>query len=252
MSNKFTTLTKKMRQSLFIHVFREIEKSGVTRFALTAPGPIAFFNLDKERDNSWNTYVNEKRIDYQYIRFERFIMPEKGELLKDMQVRNKQVNLQILSQMKADIAGVEQGDYGTIVIDGSRSLYHGAMLCNMGREEQIVQYDYGSINIMCEHIIRTAVATGKNLVVTSRLKEMYKNNKPSGIMGIDGYKQLGSESHVNIELGTEDVYDKDDNYVRTDYIATIINCAPNPDLRGLQLYNDEITFETIRELIYNG
>lgn len=205
------------------------EKQGKTHWALTAPGPIAFFSADVgdegvvqkfEEKDIWVMEVarvenEETDHEEEWDRFEK--------AYKDM---------------------LRSTDVRTIVVDTATEVWELLRMARFGRLTQVMPYQYGPVNAEFRALIREAFSWDKNLILLHKMKEIYKGNGPkatgTGEFMRAGFKDTGYLVQVNAQ-----VYRYDDG----DFCCEIEDCRHDPDLMGFELVGDMCNFQSLGAMV---
>lgn len=103
--------------------------------------------------------------------------------------------------------------------------------------------DYGPLNGMYRGLIQDAFDAGVNLQLIQKVKEKWKNDKPTGEFDPLGFKQAGNIVQVSLEH----TYESDEGFK-----VKIVNCRQNTAIWGMDLTQEEdnISFQDLGVLVY--
>lgn len=234
--------------------------SGKTRFALTAPKPIAYFSLDRGFEDARGTLdlsqvdVGDYSLDDILSRSEAGIMAEADPIWNDAgrDWRN------------ALLPGPGMKRYRTCVIDTGTELFQLLRLCRYGKVAAIPPVAYSDLySEFRAKFVKPAFASDCNVIFTHKLKQERETVKgvtaqgkptefsvPTGRYVLDGMKDFrgGSESYaVPIALR----FDRDLTVRVPDrYTMEVLACKPRPELDGLVLSGELVDFPTLAGMIH--
>lgn len=178
-------------------------KSGKTHFALTAPGPIAYFNLDMRAEGVLDKFIGDKEI-YE-AEFKRSVLGAKVDY-KALYKRFMESHLEACSDK----------NIRTIVWDTESEAWEIGRLAHFGRDDNSNAdlakstrgRNYGPINAEFAEMIRTAEESGKNFIVLQQMREEYKNDVATGEYVTVGFKRTSYMLQVNAYA----FYNKDEGF----------------------------------------
>lgn len=217
------------------------EKNGRTTFGLTAPGPLAFFNLNNRAEHVLDKFVKEKEIwEYRYnlrIAVNKEHWKEQWDKFQD--------NF---------YSAVSHPDIRSLVIDTETDVWEIRRLAEFGRESNIPT-KYVPLNKDMRNIFEAINESDKNLVVISEMKKQYSsyidhNGKEIATWdgktyAMAGWNNVGYKVQVNLEAGFNMV-DK-----KPEFTATVINCGLDPSLTNYTYAGDECNFTTLAKDIFD-
>src|SRR3990167_261596 len=123
-----------------------VEKSGKTHLALTAPGPIFYFDVDSGTEGVVHKFQAEKQIIVYPVRYS----------LRDTQSNYAKIYAPFLEEIRA-AAKVGQG---TIIFDTFTEVYELARLAHFGKLSQVQPHQYGVAYTDLKEIIRLIYDSG--------------------------------------------------------------------------------------------
>lgn len=222
------------------------DKSGKTNFALSAPGPIGYINLDIGLEGVVEKFMGKKQIFVKHCP-----VPPITEL-------NNQVNqkkyLQIWHEVKkAHDAFRGEAGIRTIVWDTGTDAWELVRLAEFGQlaPGADIKRAYQPLNMLFKALIREMYEGDKNFVMIHKLKERYvagKNNKGELVESWDGgYKRAGfKETGYLIQVNVEHFRDEEGFGVR------IKDSRQNPWTSGMTFRDDEADFAHVASAILDG
>lgn len=176
------------------------EQSGKTYIALTAPGPIAYFDMD-DNDRPVVRKIREKWPD-------KVIKKMSFEIPKGLVVNEKLQKMAIAERnryLDAWTWACESDKVKTLVMDTGTDAWELWRYAEFGAESSRAR-NYGGLNSQFAAMLRMPRRHGKNLAVINRTKDQWKDDKPTGAIIRDGFKNTGYAMHATIEA-MRDEYD---------------------------------------------
>jgi hypothetical protein len=209
-------------------------KQGKTNFALTAPAPIAHFNLDVGLEGVIEKFRRIKEIytnDYSY-------RTETG-------VSTIAMATPIWNKLMTDYKYfLQQKEIRTIIIDTESEAFDLIRFARLGslalpRE---ASYKYGPVNAEFNALLRLAFSSDKNLVLIKKMKDEYIKNERTGRDEPAGYKDTSYQIQVNL-LAWRDGMDGA-------FHLLIEDCRQNPDVAGMDLEGDMCHWDFLHGLVF--
>ena len=169
-------------------------KCGKTHFAMTFPDPIKLFSFDLGA-KLVRAKFPDKQID---------IVDYPLPVVDSLSGENPWAE-PFWKQIRDDIYGaIDSGEYQTIAVDPCSVVWD---VCRFSCAEESNRAklgkarDYGEPNARMRGFFLKAALAGVNLVVTSYLKDEYKNDLPTGNQILDGWKHTISlvDLHLTLE-----------------------------------------------------
>ena len=203
------------------------EKTGKNHLGLTAPGPIYGLYFDPGGlEGVAEKFVTEgKEIHTVQYRFNK--------------KRNDQDDAKELKdRFLADYYEVALKQARTIQIDETE-LWQVFRFAEWGRESAKGR-EYGPLNGEYRGLIQAAYDAGINLQLIQKVREVWEDDKPTGKMGPDGFKQAGNIVQVNLEHSWERPEEGD---FAEGFKVTVKECRQNMAIAGDTYSN--IDFKTL-------
>lgn len=159
-----------------------LEKQGKTHLALTAPGPMALFNMDVGLEGVINKFCDDKEI-YPYDL--RVPAPTRATAKEEAEQEwNRFVD--IWTQMM-DLRSVR-----TLVVDTATELWDLARVAYFGKLNQVKPHNYVEVNAEFRRIIRMPFeSSDKNVILLHKMKKRYVNEKWDGSYERAGFNDVG-------------------------------------------------------------
>lgn len=222
--SNFTSVEKEIpRRLLWVSAGRE--KCGKNHFGLTAPGPIFGQYFDPGGlEGVAEKFLDQKEIKAIYYKFRK---------RADEQAYAQEVKAQFIE------------DYYDAIKQGARTIqwdetefYEVCRFAEFGRESARGR-EYGPLNGELRGLIQDAYDAGVNLQLIQKVKEAWEDDKPTGKMIPNGFKQAANVVQVNLmhEWSLENGFQ-----------TTIINCRQNMAIAGLTA--TDLTYTELAMLVF--
>jgi len=206
------------------------EKQGKSHFAMTAPGPIAYFNADIGMEGVVGKFTGDKEI----------------HVLEVARVENEETDAEDeWDRFETAFKAMLRSNYiRTMVVDTATEVWELLRMARFGRLTQVMPYQYGPVNAEYRALIREAFNWDKNLVLLHKMKEVYSGNgpkaAPTGEWTRSGFKDTGYLVQVNAQI---------DHYDEEGFTLTIQDCRHDPDLMGFELEGDMCNFQGLGAVV---
>lgn len=215
------------------------EKNGKTHFAMTAPGPIALFNLDMGDEGVVHKFLKDKII------FNYEIEVPKVKLNEGVNKAKKNEAADIWDKFNAAYA-VALKEARTVVIDTATELWELLRIARFGQLTQVMPYQYGPVNAEFRDVIRAAFkSVGTNVIFLHKVKAVYINDKRTGDYERAGFGDTGYLVQINAMMHRLDI-GADRN--TTDFAIKVEDCRQNANLMGQTLSGPMCTFPMVAQL----
>jgi hypothetical protein len=224
----FTRANSAVKRRLILSI-EALEGSGKTRFALTAPGPIAFINFDYGLEGVVEAFQVKKPIYVANVKLN--FDGSKDQIVKaaEQELTTFEKNYQTaLKQAK------------TIVVDTGTELWELMRLAAFGKLAQVMPHHYAPVNQEMTRLIKLAYDSDANLIVTHKLKEQWVNDKRTGQYEFAGMKDIPFLVQAHARLWSAE----------DGYHLRVGKCRQNAQVTGLELMNDMITFPTLAQFVF--
>ena len=143
-------------------------KNGKTHFALTAPGPICYMNLDSGLEGVVHKFAAEKEI---YV--SNYETPIN---LKDV-YPDIDKTVAVWGKFKQDFVSALQSDARTVVIDTATEGYELIRLARLGKLTQVKPFHYALPNYEYKALLDEALKNPKiNVIFLHKQKRKYVND----------------------------------------------------------------------------
>ena len=207
------------------------EKTGKTHFALTAPDPIFFINIDIGTEGVIEKFQAQGKKIYVYdVRVPR--------------TAKQEVYVPMWENLKAIFQKVYQAGVGTVVVDSDTEAFELARLAKFGKLSQVLPHNYVEVNNEYREILRLAFDSTMNSVFLHKMKAKYVNDKRTNEFEPSGFGDMEYNSQVNVLMYREDTDEG------PEFSAFIKDCRHNPNVNGEWLRGEMCNFEFLLALIH--
>lgn len=217
-------------------------KTGKTHFALTAPSPLIYFNVDIGTEGVVGKFQEEG----------------KQVLIYDVRVP-REAGKDLWAQMWADFKLRVRSAYnirsGTVVWDTASEVYELARLAHFGRLSEIKPSDYAVVNNEWREVMRLAYDSPANTVFIHKVKAVWGmvasssgrssltktgEFEPAGFSEMDYLVQANLVTGCTIRDGV------------AEFTAFVKDCRHDPNIAGTLLEGDMCNFEFLLSLVHGG
>ncbi|MFW9899870.1 MAG: hypothetical protein ACFFDY_01120 [Candidatus Thorarchaeota archaeon] len=257
----FTKATTHREPNLVVD-YRGEQKKGRTYQLLTAPGPIGLLSTNmgtygvaqkfaKEKD----IYLKQYHIPLEIKKISKAISRKAAEAETSNPLKyNIDEAIDIWETYKSDFReALRDNDIKTIGIDNATEIYQLICVARFGKLGQVDPFLYGPVYIELAALFKSVYDRKegkpiKNLITIHEMKDEYKKyTMPNGQVKemktgrrlLDGYRKFPHIVQVNCEC-----YKKD-----SDFIVKILDCRDTAQFDGVELVNEDASFETLKSLI---
>jgi hypothetical protein len=230
--NGFNKATQSIKQRLIISV-EGTEKQGKTHFALTAPGPIAFFDFDRRLEGTIHKFLPAKEI---WVNEYTIPLSLKGISIIDIDACNV-----LWNRFKQDFKAVlYASNVETIIVDTASEAWELLRLAKFGKLSQVQPFHYGPVNFEFRDLIKSwAYDASKNVIYIHKQGSKYVGDKRTEDYERKGFSEVGYIVQVVVR-----VFHKGQ-----DFSAEIVSCGLNTALEGMVLSGPDCNFETLSSLV---
>jgi len=179
----FTKATTKILSRLILSVAGQ-EKQGKSSLALSAPGPIIYFNLDFGLEGVVHKHASTKAI---YVKHYTIKRGDSQALYADA-----------WTALKRDYYNALKSTARTVVLDTSTEVWELLRLARFGKLSQVMPHQYGPVNAEFVQMIREAHGYDKNLILLHKMKREYVNDHATGRYERAGYSGVGYLVQANV------------------------------------------------------
>ncbi len=213
------------------------EKTGKTHFALTAPEPIFFFNIDIGTKGVVDKFqVSGKKIYVYNVRV------RKGETID--------VYKTLWTELKSRVEKVYDVGKGTLVFDTGTEAYELCRLAAFGKLTEVKPHHYAPVNAEWRELLRTAYDSPMNTIFIHKAKPKYVDNQRTKEYEVAGFGEMGFMSEVNM---TTQAITKDESGA-IHFSVLVENCRKHPYVAGTVFESLPVSAErgeSIDDPLYN-
>lgn len=189
------------------------EKHGKTSFALSAPGPIIYFNMDYGLEGVVHKYSVQKDIYVKEYRFGRNDTADKY--------------IALWAGLSIDFSNALKSKARTIVFDTATETWELLRLARFGKLSQVQPYHYGPVNAEYLSFIREGFSYDKNIIMLHKLKKEYVDEKFTGRYEPAGFNKTGYLAQANLSVYRDGL--------DGGFFMRVLDCRQNSALGGLDL-----------------
>jgi len=251
MPEGFTEPNKKVLNRMICSVVGR-DKKGKTHYSLTAPAPIAFFNLNTGLEGVVQKF--EKEI----WEFRLELPKELGSAESDKDAkRAAAIDMKNLAMMEVEKflkgwkTALLNAQVKTIVIDTASELWALYRLAEFGKSTQVPPHLYNYLNAKFKREINKIYATNKNLILLHQMKEEYIENAPTGKYIREGFKEIGHMVQTNLiatRMKEKTKYPLP-GQPNPPFVIIVENSRTNPDLLETEFVGMMATFPMVSSMI---
>lgn len=235
----FTPMTAARKKRLILSIEGH-EKTGKTHFAMTAPGPIAYFGLD----------IGDEGV------VDKFLEEGKTILTADPQIRVPNAIQMSADGPKIDaadawdkfkrafVAAVDCKEVRTIIWDTATEVWELIRLARFGKLTQVMPVQYGPVNAEMRGLLRHAYECNKNFILIHKVKSVYINDKRTGDYERAGFSDIGYLVQANIQTK----YDQESGQFQ----CKILNARQNMQCTDLVLEGAFCAFPFLAQTIFTN
>lgn len=232
--------------------------TGKTRLIVTAPskdssGAVGVVPLDSKTRATIRDARRELSLEHKRFKFpaEDFIRHQQPMALAMMKPEEaiKYYRKHVNKIKDACWTLAEDKQVSTIAIDSGSQLWEDVLYAHYGRSQRILPRDRGPANQEMRDLLNSL--QDKHLIVTHRSKEVWRNDKPTGLREPSGYSDMGY--YVNV-LAEHEHNQKPDRARNWRFSLSVRMCQARAALQGPDgenlLTDDSITFAALAMNIF--
>lgn len=217
-----------------------LEKQGKTHLALSAPGPIAYFNSDIGMEGVVGKFLTHKQIHV-------FDVDTPSDSTKATAEWDRVVKA-YRAVLASPISQVR-----SVVFDTETELWELIRLARFGKLTQVMPHNYGPVNAEYRRLIREAYDSDKNLILLRKMKPLYINDKRTKDYEASGFGDMKFLSQVNVQVYRDDPWtDENGVLVPGEFHVYVKDCRQNENLQGTDLAGPLATFQFLASMIVAG
>lgn len=207
------------------------EKTGKTHFALTAPEPIFFINVDIGTEGVVNKFQDAGKKIYIYD-------------LRVPKTASKDIYVPMWENLKTIFSRVYSLKSGTVIVDTDTETYELARLAKFGKLSQIMPQHYTEVNSEYREVLRQAYDSPMNSVFIHKMKPKYVNNARTSEYEPSGFGDMEYNSQINLICYRDD--SSEDKFS-----VFIKDCRTNPNVNGEYLRGEMCNFDFLLSLVHD-
>lgn len=219
------------------------QKRGKTHFALGAPKPIAYYNMDMGLEGVASKYAEHQDQILEYP----LPLPDPDQ--PDVQKEAAEI-WQKFEDSFNDV--LRSPDIRTIVVDTTTELWELLRLARLGSLTQVYgkQYAYTPLNAEFRRFLRRILdQPDKNLILLHKTKPEWIDDKRTGRYERAGFADIDFIAQAVITL---DRRDPDEDNPDTIFTLKIDDSRHNPMLNGYELEDTMCTFPVLATMLIEG
>lgn len=226
-----------------IAIHHGFEKSGKTGLALDAPGHIKFLTCDP----SYLLPVRNAQRMGKKISVAKFMWsppPKEKASDKNFALHVKEESGRLFSQFEEAYFQAHEDSLDetrTIICDNGTTFFQMCQAATHGKIHQILPRDRGKSNDRMDRLYTLSQNYDKNVIWIHRTKEIWKDDKPTGIFKPEGYKWAGNAVQVIIENTRKPGTKR--------FRAKITDCAFDANCIGEVFEEEELRFKNIASML---
>jgi hypothetical protein len=223
------------RKARLITLVYGLTKTGKTRFALTAPAPIAFINFDRSLEDVLPDF---KGLDIGI-----------ADYSDDLGVLDQAAATKVMARFQTDYAAaLADPRVKTVVVDKLTTLWEVMRWARLGKVTQVRPHHYTQVNQEMRQYMLMPQATDKNVIFIEDVKEEWLNEKSTGRMVRDGFKHGSTLVQLELEFTrNEDEIDMEEDELG--FHAIIKGSSVSAAMVGFDFEGDQIDFKFIAEAL---
>lgn len=206
-------------------------KTGKTHFALTAPDPIFFINIDIGTEGVVDKFqAAGKRIYVHDVRVPR--------------TASKEVWTPMWESLKKVFEKVYKVGAGSVIVDTDSEAYELARLAKFGKLTQVMPQHYAEVNNEYREILRLAYDSVMNSIFIHKMKPKYINNARTNEYEPSGLSDMEYNAQINV------IMEREDTEGGPEFSAFIKDCRHNPNVNGEWLKGEMCSFDFLLSLVH--
>jgi AAA domain len=217
------------------------EGLGKSAFALTAPEPLVYINLDREPKGEYiEGLIKSRNIYRPQLNFKAMRNGKTYDSAKAPEY------WQQLNDLTMDC--FKDSTIRTVVHDTGNATWELVRVARHGKLKQINPYNYGELNAEFEGLLYAAEEYGKILILVHRVKKQYATNKDgkdawNGRYEVAGYSNMPFVANIALEHFRVEA-DADTGQA-AGFGVRVLQNKINPETDGKEYTRDECTFDML-------
>jgi len=228
----FTRVNSQPKPRIILSI-EGLDKSGKTNLAFTAPGPLGYLEFDIGAEGVVEKFQDDKVI----------LSPKPYETRFDDGKQKQDATVE-LSRFERDFKS-SLSKLRTTVVDTASETWELLRLARHGKLTQVKPHHYVEANQEYRDFIRTAFENDSNLILLHKLKSTWMEGKDgksskTGEYERAGFSETGFLVQMNVRCWRQEAVEGD-----LGFRCQILNSRHQPELAGMILENEQITFQTL-------
>lgn len=211
---------------------------GKSTFALDAPDPIAYNDIDRR---AFHAIKRAREESNKVVFYNSVASVRRTSSMTDDQVKAT-ARKSFDSFTKAVEWAIEQrqkGNVQSLVQDTGSELYQLVMFACHGRTDKIIKRDHGIPRHEFRSITKAIRDSGLHLVMLCHEKEAYKNDAPTGRMTWAGFEDMGADVDTAVRLEMVNKKFPGESEKRTRFEMTVTKAGINALTFGQTYTSDD-------------
>lgn len=212
---------------------------GKTRFAFTAPGPIAIHTFDPLGvQRALGEFKNKEIYQFDYLLPYSVALP--GAPTPGMADAARPVWTEFVNNFRQSLQ-----DMKTVIVDHGGEPWNVLRLARLGKLTQVMPIQYTSVNAEFRQLVQLVVPSNANVFFLHKLKKEYKDDKWTGDFDRSGFGDI--EFDVDVIMRCK----RDDTKEGVDRFSMIVEKGgSNMAAVGKELKGNECDYAHMAKLIY--
>jgi hypothetical protein len=230
-----------------------LPRGGKTHFSLTAPGPLAYMQLDPGGDDVVPKFAGNKEVHV-------------ASYMADVKPGS---TVQVVADAAEKVWNRFSGDYEaaikvmrTLVVDTGTEAYELDRLFRHGKLSQVLPENYGIVFADMRRLLRMAYNHDCNVIWLHKLGDEYapvpgstdskaKRNK-TGRLVRKGFSGMGFEVQIEAIARWNEEPEEGEEDFTPGFQIEVVNCRQRHELRGLKLDGPMCNFPSLAMQVYPG
>jgi hypothetical protein len=221
-----------------------LQKVGKSHFSLTAPGPLAYFDLNKGSEGVIGKFIKDKEI-YRSSDPYTYYSSDNRERYVQTWERYKKDYYTFLSNPKIR----------SLVIDTNTESWELCRLARLGKVSQVSPNAYGPVNAEYGDMIEKGLDSGKNILYIHTMGDQYVGtitpqgkeiSVRTGKLKTNYYKEMPYLVQVVVQLMRNDT----ETEVEDRFGLRIVDCRKNPGANGVELWGSLCRFSYLAATVF--
>lgn len=230
----FTRSKGSILQKRIVAAVQGHEKQGKTRWALTAPGPLAYLNFDFGLEGVVEEFESDKEIFR--VDFDMECPPKTDKMAYYGKVWDS-----FAARFKAALA---HDSIRTIIVDTETEAWEAIRLAYFGQKDQIMPHHYGPVNEEWATLFKKIYKTDKNLIFLRKMRAQYVKDKWNGLYEPAGFSKL----NYLVQVIGEMVYDEE----KREFYFEVKDSRINKALLGMKFRGETCNFPSVASLLFDN